>query len=117
METHSFYAKLSANVFLSDEDFYFIYKCFQNHYDRTIKMSADVGGFLYGRKVHRTPYPDWTPTDEDRVIEFSSRELQLVLKSLEMQSSKQASDLNIRFLQILSELAKNQNEINNNLIK
>lgn len=113
--THSFYATLTANVFVNDEDFYFIFECFQRHYDHNIKAASEVGGWLYGRKVHRTPYADWTPSDEDREIEFTFRQMDLILKSMEMQSSEQASAINFRFHKILGELSTSQKAINKNI--
>lgn len=114
--THSFYATLTANVFVSDDDFDFIYQCFQRHYDTTIKMAADVGGFLYGFKNRRTKfYPEEEINDEyNRTIELSNRQIQLVLKSMEMQSSEQASAINLRFHKIISELIFAQNHLNEN---
>lgn len=113
--THSFYATLTANVFLSDEDFYFIYECFQRHYDHNIKAASEVGGWLYGRKVHRTPYADWLPSDEDRVIEFTFRQMDYILKSMEMQRSEQASLINLRFHKIIGEMMSQQNSLNKNI--
>jgi len=112
--THSFYATLTANVFVGDEDFYFIYDCFQKHYDINLKMAAEVGGWLYGRKIHRTPFEGWEPDDESKVIEFTFRQMDLILKSMEMQRTDQASLINIRFRKILHELAEKQNSLNNN---
>jgi len=113
--THSFYATLTANVFVSDEDFYFIYQCFERHYDHKIKSASEVGGWLYGRKVHRTPYADWKPTDEDRIIDFTFRQIDSILKSLEMERSEQASEINLRFHKIISEMQIKQQTINKNI--
>lgn len=113
--TYSFYATLTANVFLNDSDFYFLFESFKRHYDRTINASAEVGGFMYGRKVHRNPFTGWEPTDEDRVIEFTSRQLGLVMKCLEMERGEQASRLNMMFHKIASETASSQNFINENI--
>jgi len=113
--THSFYATLSANVFLNDADFYFIYQCFERHYDHKIKSASEVGGWLYGRKVHRTPYADWKPTDEDRIIDFTFRQIDSVLKSLEMERSEQSSRLNMMFHKIAHEMSITQKLINENM--
>lgn len=114
--THSFYATITANVFVSDEDFNFIYECFQRHYDATIKMSANVGGFLYGLRNSRVKFYDTEIiTDEDRILDLSNRQIQLIIKSLEMYRTDQASDINFRFHKILHELAKSQDSINKNI--
>jgi hypothetical protein len=113
---YNFYATLTANVFLDDNDFDFIYKGFESHYDTTIKLSAKVGGFLYGYKFRRTPISDLEViTDEDRVVEFSARQLGLIMKSFEMQSGEQASRLNLMFHKIANEMAIKQQTINKNI--
>lgn len=113
---HGFYATLTANVFINDDDFNFIYRSFQGHYDITIKMAANVGGFLYGLKNRRTKfYAEEVINDESRTIDVSNRELQLILKSMEMQNSAQASSINLRFHKILSEMSTQQETINKNI--
>lgn len=113
--THSFYATLTANVFVNDEDFNFIYECFQRHYDITIKMVADVGGFLYGFRNRRIPLIGLDITNEDRILDLSNRQIQLILKSMEMQRTDQASNINFRFHKILQELVSSQNSLNKNI--
>lgn len=114
--THSFYATLTANIFVSDEDFNFIFECFQRHYDTTIKMAADVGGFLYGFRNRRIKFYDTEViTDEDRILDLSNRQIQLILKSLEMYRTDQASSINIRFHKILHELVEKQDQLNKNI--
>ena len=112
---NSFYATLTANIFLDDSDFNFICQGCKSHYDRTIKSLPEVGEFLYGAKIRRTPYADWLPSDEDRIVDFTSRQLGLIMKSFEMQRGEQASRLNLLFHKIASEMAQKQNEINKNL--
>lgn len=70
---YSFYATLTTNVFLDDNDFNFICQGCKSHYDSTVKSLPEVGYFLFGAKVRRTPYADWIPSDEDRVVEFTAR--------------------------------------------
>ena len=112
---HSFFATLTVNVFVSDADFNFIYSCFQKHYDTRIKMAADVGGWLYGRRIHRTPFDGWNPTDNERIVEFTSNQIDSVLKSLEFNDTKQGSDINFRFYKIISEMKIQQQTINKNI--
>jgi hypothetical protein len=112
---YSFYATLTANVFLDDSDFDFITEVCRNHYDRAVREIVGVGGFLYGFKVRRTPYADWLPSDEERIVEFTTRQLGLIMKSFEMQSGEQASRLNLMFHKIASEMAIQQKTINKNI--
>lgn len=112
---YSFYATLTANVFLDDNDFNFIYKGGQQHYDTTVKLSTKVGGFLYGLSVRRSPIPGMDVTNEDRICEFTARQLGLIMKSFEMQSGEQASRLNLMFHKIASEMAIQQSTINKNI--
>ena len=112
---YSFYATLTANVFLDDNDFNFIYKGCQQHYDNWVKLSTEVGGFLYGAKIRRTPFPGYTPSDKDRIVDFTTRQLGLIIKSFEMQSEEQASRLNLMFHKIASEMAIQESTINKNI--
>ncbi|AIX11901.1 hypothetical protein [Flavobacterium phage FCOV-F14] len=114
--TYSFYATLTANVFLNDNDFYFLYDCCKNHYDFTVRMSNEICGFLYGFKVRRTPIKGLDVTNDDRIVEFTSRKLGLIMKALEMQSSEQASRLNLLFHKVASEMSISQQSINKNII-
>lgn len=113
--SYSFYATLTANVFLSDEDFYFICDVCKNHYDYKVRESISVGGFLYGFKTRRTQIKGLEITNEDRIVEFTSRQLGLIMKSFEMQRCDKASILNLMFHKIASEMAIKQFEINKNL--
>ena len=114
---YSFYATLTANVFLNDSDFNLITEGCRSHYDRTVKSLVELGGFLYGAKNRRTPFEGYTVTDEDRIVDFTSRQLGLIMKSFQMQSGEQASRLNLMFHKIASEMAFKQNDINNNITK
>ena len=110
--TYSFYATLTADIFINDSDFYFICDVCKNHYDYTVRRQQEVGGFLYGFRTRRTPIKGMDVTDEDRVVEFTARQLGLMMKSLEMQNSEQASKLNLMFHKIASEMAQKQSSIN-----
>ena len=79
-------------------------------------MAADVGGFLYGLRNRRVKFYDTEIiTNENRILDLSNRQIQLILKSLEMQRTDQASDINFRFHKILQELVEKQNSLNNNI--
>jgi len=112
---YSFYATLTANVFLDDSDFDFITEVCRNHYDRAVREIVGVGGFLFGFKVRRTPYADWLPSDEERIVEFTARQLGLIMKSFEMQSGEQASRLNLMFHKVAHEMATTQKLINESI--
>jgi len=114
--TYSFFATLNANVFINDDDFSFLLECMKHHYDLTIKMSVEIGGFMYGLNNRRTiNYRD--VDNDDRNCDLSNRELQLILKSLEMQNSIQSTAIKNRFRNILSEMTLHQNNINTNILK
>ena len=110
---HSFYATLTANVFVNDNDFDFIYECFKGHYDFTIKASAERGGFLCRLRSRRVKfYYSEIITDEDRILDLSISQIQLIMKSLEMHDTGQASDIYLRFNKIHNELVQKQNGLN-----
>jgi hypothetical protein len=112
---YSFYATLTANVFLDDDDFNFIYKGCEHNYDTTVKLSTKVGGFLYGLSFRRSPIQGMDVSNEDRICDFTARQLGLIMKSFEMQSGEQASRLNLMFHKIASEMAIQQSTINKNI--
>jgi len=114
---YSFYATLTANVFLDDNDFYFLKNVFANHYDFNIRRCAEIGGFLHGYHIRRSPINGMDITDDDRIVDFTSMQLGLVLKSLEMQNSEQSSKLNLMFHKIANEMAQNQKLINSKQFK
>jgi hypothetical protein len=115
MNRHSFYATLQAHILLIDAEFDFIFSCMEKHYDFTIKQATKQGGFMYGLKNRRTRfYPEEIIDDESRTIDVSNRELQLLIKSMEMYN-----DYNIqsKLSAILSEMIQKQNELNKTLNK
>ena len=113
---YSFYATLTVNIFLDDNDFDFICQACKNHYDRKVKNLVEIGGFLYDAGNRRTSIGHLEIiTDEDRIIYFTSRQLGLIMKSFEMQSGKQASRLNLMFHKIASEMAESEKFINQNI--
>ncbi len=114
--TYSFYATLTANIFLNDNDFYFLCDCCKNHYDFTVRMSNEIGGFLHGFKVRRTPIKGLDITNDDRIVEFNYMKLGLIMKALEIQTSEQALRLNLLFNKVASEMFISQQSINKNII-
>lgn len=101
----TYLATIEANVFISDEEFDLIFKAFERHYDRTIKSASEVGGWLFGFKNRRTKfYETEVIEDEQRTVELSSRRIQLIIKSLEMERSDLASKINFEMHKIYSGL-------------
>jgi len=115
MNNYSFHATLTVSIFLNDEDFNFIFENCKNHYDTRIKYFTQIGGFLNGFKNRRTHITGLEITDDDRYVEFSFRQLDSMIKSLEMNSCETSSKLNLLFNKVISELTEKQKNINNNL--
>jgi len=120
MGKHSFYATLSANIELSDEEFELICEHAEHHYDYTVKSSVKRGGFLYGAKGSRD-YAAKQDTADDlwkdyRTREYTSRNIQTMLKAIEFNQSEAALNLYKRLRNIAMEMQEKQMLINNNLI-
>lgn len=116
MNKYSFYANLSACIFVNNEDFDFIFKCAEHHYDTNVKMTTQPGGTLYGEKNRRTKfYPEQVITDEHRIIQLNPRELQLIIKSIEFSGNEKSIAIYGRMYSILMEMSAKQNEINKTL--
>lgn len=113
--THSFLATITADVFINDDDFYFIKNCFESHYDLNVKMAAELGGWLYGFSVRRTPFKGLYITNDQRTVELSKKQIDLILKSLEMHNQKQSVLTRIRFSGIAKQLMETELKINKTL--
>lgn len=106
-DKHSFFATLSAEVEISDSDFNLILENAANHYDSTVQDSVKIGGFLYGFKNRR----DFSK-GKDKIVELTSRQLGLVLKSIEFNNSNQAIFLCKRLYKIAMEMQQKTIELN-----
>lgn len=109
---HSFYATLTAVVYISDKDFELLLQLSSNHYDHKVQSISMIGGFLYGNKGKR----DFNPSDEElKELELSTRQIGLLLKSLEMCATDDGSYLANRFYNIAMELQAKQEQLNKTL--
>lgn len=103
-------ARLYAIVAFNGDEFNFIWSCCKKHYDATVKTSIEVGGFLYGyRNICSV-----AESDEDVKAEFSFRQLDLILKALEMHvgSETQATRLYQQIERILRDINTELPKIN-----
>ncbi len=96
---HFFQAVIMAHVEISDNDFDFILKSCRNHYDFTVKSSVVVGGFLYGFNNRRQ-----FSKGEDKTLDLTSRQLGLIIKSLEMQHNDQGSRIGGYLWKVVNEM-------------
>ncbi len=106
---HSFYATLSVNIEVSDKDFELMMQTCCNHYDNTVQDLVRVGGFLYGAKNRR----EWNVDSKD--IDFTERQLGLILKAFEMNNSDQAKNICKNLWSIVNSLHETHTEVNANL--
>jgi len=107
-----FCAELTAYIPMTDEEFNYIFETSKRHYDTTIKMSTDVGGWLYGMKVRRTPWKGATHDDVNKNVEANNRKIQLMIKCLEMSDGELPARLNIMLHKVYSELVQKTNLAN-----
>lgn len=114
MEKHFFIAELKANIELSDSDFNLLLKCSRSHYDSTVQSASMVGGFLYGINNRR----NWSKNNSeiDLSTEFTYRQIDTMLKSLEFVNTKEALKLMVRLTTIVSDMLAKNNEINKQLV-
>ncbi len=108
-DKHSFWATLTATIEINDSDFELIQESCKHHYDFKIKSLVEVGGFLYGAKNRR----DWSP--EDKEIEFTFRQIDSVMKSLEMYTTEQSYALYSRLRSIIMEINEKTIALNDTL--
>lgn len=120
---HSFYATLTAEVEITDEEFDLICECCKNHYDYKVKSLIEHGGFLYGANNKRNfskEYAREAMEDfKDNDIEFSTSQLNITMKSLEQYYHSPKNEakfiLSKRLHNIFDELQEKQQEINKSL--
>ena len=80
---YRFWANLQACFQLDDRTFGLLFKCMRHHYDGSVKAATEQGGFMYGSRNRRRPGGS-TDLEYRNGLELSSRELQLLMKALEM---------------------------------
>jgi len=107
MKEYSFYATLTASVQISDEEFNLIMISAKEHYDFKIQSSVESGGWLYGAKNRRDFY-----CGENKELEMTSTQMQLVMKSLEFPVREKGSELYGKILKIFTLMQETQKDIN-----
>lgn len=105
-----FRAEYKAHIEIPDLEFEFIKKCCERHYDYKIQSLVQVGGFLYGLTNRR----EWS-NREDKVCDLSFREIDLLLKSLEMSRELLSYHISAAFRRICKEMSKQNHEHNKKL--
>ncbi len=104
-------ATLSAFIQITDEDFKLLWDDCENHYDAKIQSFTKVGGFMYGWKNRR----DWAENEEDKEKELTFREIDSLLKAMEMDYTIPASLLSASFIKILRRMNDMYSPMNENL--
>jgi len=104
---YKFLAEIKAVIEISDSDFKMLLEQSANHYDHTVQSASMVGGFLYGFHNRRL-----FSKGEDKKIELSTREMGLILKSLELNNSNNCNRLGRSIHKILQATANKAIEIN-----
>lgn len=109
-------AELIAHIEVSDEDFDFIKKCCDGHYDFKVAETVKVGGFLYGHTNRR----DWAKeaNEPDNVMTLRFRQIDLLLKALEMGNyidAEKAMSIGKRFSEILHKINEKYKTLNSQL--
>lgn len=110
MDKHSFYATLTAHIEISDSDFKLLLESAANHYDNTVQSSVRAGGFMYGFNNRR----NWSK-GEDKIVELSTSQTGLVLKSIEFNGTDKALHLYKRIYNIAMEMQNKEIELNKTL--
>ncbi len=110
--THYFFWNPTAVIRLEDEEFKLLWFNMSHHYDGTVKDATKCGGFMYGCKNNR----EWQLENKDLVdldVHVNHRQLQLLIKSLEMDRDEQAINLSERLWNIINEMKEKHKRINN----
>lgn len=104
---HTFWAELKPCIEFDDVDFDYIKNAAAIHYDAKVQATVEVGGFLYGFSNRR----EWSK-GEDKVLELTDRQMQLIMKSIEFDNSEIACRISKRLWAISKELRDKSEEIN-----
>lgn len=113
MKSYYFFATLKAHIELSDDDFELLFEEAKYHYDFEIKSSIKVGGFLYGLKNYRTFAQE--AGHPDKIVVFSERELNLMMKALEMNRNEVGLKLYERLFNVFKDLQDKTVAVNRSL--
>lgn len=113
-DRHSFFAVINFVVELNSEDFKLLWDAMANHYDGTVQSCTKLGGFMYGWKNSRDFAEKKGETRDIKNLE--SHDMQLILKSLEMDFSAAGHILAKRMWSIVREAMAYSEEINKQFI-
>lgn len=102
--------EVSANIELSDTDFNIIQESMCAHYDGTVVSATRVGGFIYGFGNSRV-----LSEGKNKTHNVSRREISLMLKGLETNSSTKSRVLGQSLWDILNKMSEKNEEINKQL--
>lgn len=105
---YSFFAQLSVSFEIDDADFALLIEEAKNHYDTTVRMSTQLGGFLYGLKGRRE-FSDGS----DKTMDLTFRQIDLLLKACEPSDTDAVYDLRSKLLKVLDALQAKSIEVNN----
>jgi len=86
------FVKVQANVPITFDQIKHIMTCARMHYDHHCKMSAEVGGFIYGWWNNFWPHAEKSDLDE-QILTMDSREMDTVFKILEMHGDFKSGDI------------------------
>ena len=105
-----FQVEFKAFVEIPDKEFEFILECCKHHYDFTVASSVEVGGFLYGLKNRRE-----FSNGEDKVCDLTFRQIDLILKSIEMYDNEEERNVHRNMFKIIRQMGEENMEMNKNL--
>lgn len=91
-----FSAELTASIEIPDLEFNYLYRFCATHYDSRVQEAANIGEFLYGTKNRRE-----FSNGEDKCIDVTFRQCDLLLKSLEMDKGAMKQFLSSCFIRVL----------------
>lgn len=93
----SFTAEVFCLLTFTDDQWALIMDHFHQHYDLDLRIAAMVGGWLYGLNNHRI----LSDNKESQELKFTFRQIDSILKSLELDQSEQARDLDNKLRDVI----------------
>jgi hypothetical protein len=118
MKKYGFIAEFKVNIDFTDKEFDLIFDNASHHYDNTVKLATIPGpsAFLHGMKNRR----NWEKTSGDSPDyaynwDLSSRDLNLMLKAIEFDSSDEAQKLYHKLASIFKEMQEANKRFNDTL--
>ena len=96
----SFSAEVSCMLVFTDAQWNLIMESFCNHYDWELKGAPAYGGWLYGLNNQRK----FSNDTENWELQFTFRQVDLIIKSLELDRSEIARDLDKKLRGVITML-------------